>query len=212
MDSESAKTRFLTAIGHDMRQPLHALLLYLSALERRVKDGEAREILNKADRAAQSLAGMIEGLIQLARLDANKVEPELERVSLKALFDDLIASTPHAAADTTELYVHSDPVLLETIVQQLVANAAKHGGGSAHLSAEEKDGAVEIKVRDSGPGIPTEDQERIFAEFVRLNGSDGGLGLGLTIANKLAALMNHKMEVRSAPGQGATFIVRAERA
>jgi signal transduction histidine kinase len=108
--------------------------------------------------------------------------------------------------------VHSDPVLLETIMPQLVANAGKHGGGSAHLSAEEKDDAVEIEVRDSGPGISPEDQERIFAEFVHLNGSDGGLGVGLTIANKLAALMNHKIEVRSAPGQGATFIVRAKRA
>lgn len=211
MDSDSAKTRFLTAIGHDMRQPLHALLLYLSALERRVHDGEAREILGKADRAAQSLAGMIEGLIQLARLDAGKIEPELERVSLKALFGDLIARAPHAAADATELYVHSDAVLLETIMQQLVANAAKHGGGTAHLSAEESDGAVEIKVRDSGPGIASEDQDRIFAEFVRLNGSDG-LGLGLTIANKLAVLMNHRMEVRSAPGEGATFVVHAKRA
>lgn len=211
MDSDSAKTRFLTAIGHDMRQPLHALLLYLSALERRVHDAEAREVLNKADRAAQSLAGMIEGLIQLARLDANKVEPELARVSLKALFDDIVAGAPHAAADTTDLYVHSDPVLLEGIMQQLVANAAKHGGGSAHLSAEERDGAVEIKVRDSGPGIAPEDQERIFGEFVRLNGSDG-LGVGLTIANKLAALMHHKIEVRSSPGDGATFIVRAKRA
>lgn len=213
MDSDSAKTRFLTAIGHDMRQPLHALLLYLSALERRVHDAEARDVLSKADRAAQSLASMIEGLIQLARLDAGKVEPDLERVSLKALFDDVLASAPHAAADQTELYVHSDPVLLQTIMQQLVANAAAHGGGAAHLSAEEKNGAVEIKVRDDGPGIAPEDHDRIFAEFVRLEGgANGGLGLGLSIASKLAALMSHKIEVRSALGEGATFIVRAKRA
>lgn len=213
MDSDSAKTRFLTAIGHDMRQPLHALLLYLSALDRRVHDPDARDVLSKADRAAQSLAGMIEGLIQLARLDADKIEPELERVSLQALFNDLVASAPHASADTTELYVHSDPVLLDTIMQQLIANAGKHGCGSAHLSAAEKDGAVEIKVRDSGPGIPAEDHERIFAEFVRLEGGGNtGLGVGLTIASKLAALMSHKIEVQSAPGEGATFIVRAKRA
>ncbi|MEZ5971663.1 MAG: HAMP domain-containing sensor histidine kinase [Hyphomonadaceae bacterium] len=208
MDGDSSKTLFLTAVGHDMRQPLHALLLYLSALERRVTDAEAREVLGKADRAAQSLAGMIEGLIQLARLDAGKVEPELERVSLKALFDDLLAGAPHATADATNLYVHSDPVLLETIIQHLVTNAVQHGGGAAHLSAEERDGAVEIRVRDSGPGIAPEDQEKIFAEFARLNASEG-LGVGLTIANKLAALMQHKIEVHSERGQGATFIVRA---
>ena len=213
MDSESAKTRFLTAIGHDMRQPLHALLLYLSALERRVHDADARDVLSKADRAAQSLASMIEGLIQLARLDAGKIEPELERVSVQDLFDSLITHAPHASAEATPLYVHSDPVLLETIMQQLIANAATHGGGKAQVRAAEKDGAVEIEVRDNGPGIAPEDHEKIFGEFVRVDGGgNGGLGLGLTIAKGLAELMKHDIEVRSAPGEGATFIVRAKRA
>lgn len=213
MESESATTRFLTAIGHDMRQPLHALLLYLSALERRVHDAEARAVLDKADRAAQSLAGMIEGLIQLARLDAGKVEAEVEKVSLETLFADLIAKTPQATADTTSLYVHSDPVLLESIMQQLLANAVTHGGGAAHVSARDRDGKIEISVRDSGRGIAAEDQERIFSEFTRLEGApSNGLGIGLTIARKLAALMKHEIEVRSAPGDGATFIVRAPRA
>jgi signal transduction histidine kinase len=213
MENESASSRFLTAIGHDMRQPLHALLLYLSALERRVHDAEAREVLGKADRAAQSLANMIESLIQLARLDAGKVEADIEKVSLKTLFEDLVAHAPQLTADPTPLYVHSDPALLESIMQQLVANAATHGGGAAHVSASERNGAVEISVRDSGPGIAPEDQERIFGEFVRLgSGSSNGLGIGLTIARKLAALVKHEIEVRSAPGEGAAFIVRAPRA
>lgn len=213
MESESATTRFLTAIGHDMRQPLHALLLYLSALERRVHDADAREILGKADRAAQSLASMIEGLIQLARLDAGKVEADLEKVSLESLFADLIAKTSETTADTTSLYVHSDPVLLESIMQQLLANAASHGGGAAHVSASDRDGKIEISVKDFGRGIAPEDHERIFSEFVRLEGApSSGLGVGLTIARKLATLMKHEIEVRSAPGEGATFIVRAPRA
>lgn len=210
---DSAKTRFLTAIGHDMRQPLHALLLYLGALDRRVKDADTREVLNKADQAAQSLASMIEGLIQLARLDAGKVEAETERVSLQDLFDDLIAASPQANADPTTLYVRSDPALLQIIVQQLVSNAVKHGGGEAHLSAMEENGAIEIRVRDDGPGIDATDHQRIFGEFVRLEGAEAtGLGAGLTIADQLAALLNHQIEVRSKPGEGATFIVRAERA
>lgn len=213
MDSDSSTSRFLTAIGHDVRQPLHALLLYLSALDRRVHDAEARDILGKADRAAQSLAGMIESLIQLARLDAGKVEPEIEKVSLQALFDDLLGRAPHASADATTLYVHSDPVLLETIMQQLLSNAAAHGGGAAHVSASERDGKVEISVRDSGPGVAPEDQERIFAEFARGGGAaQGGLGIGLAIARKLSTLLKHDIEVRSAPGQGAVFVVRAPRA
>ena len=213
MESDNTKTRFLTAIGHDMRQPLHALLLYLSALDRRVKDDDAREILGKAERAAQSLASMIEALIQLARLDADKVEADSERVSLQNLFDDLVAQAPHAKADATPLYVKSDPVLLDSIMQHLISNAARHGGGNAHLSAKEVGGAVEITVRDTGPGIAPEDQDRIFAEFVRLDGAaSSGLGIGLAVARKLATLLGHSIDVRSAPGEGAAFVIRAQRA
>jgi signal transduction histidine kinase len=213
MESESPTSRFLTAIGHDMRQPLHALLLYLSALDRRVHDPDARDVLGKADRAAQSLAGMIESLIQLARLDAGKVEADIEKVSLQSLFDDLVTHAPETKADATALYVHSDPALLETIMHQLIANAATHGGGASHISAVETHGAVEIHVRDSGPGIAADDQERIFKEFVRLDGaSQGGLGVGLAVASKLAGILKHDLEVKSVPGEGATFIVRAPRA
>lgn len=212
MDSESAQTRFLTAIGHDMRQPLHALLLYLTALDRRVHDSEARDVLGKADRAAQSLAGMIEGLIQLARLDAGKIEPDIERMALQDLFDDLIAHAPHATAEVTTLYVHSDPVLLNTIMQQLLANADKHGGGEVHISASENGGKVAISVRDRGRGIAAEHHARIFEDFVRLEDAQPGLGAGLSIAKKLVTLLGHKIEVQSAPGEGATFIVHAEKA
>jgi signal transduction histidine kinase len=178
-----------------------------------VKDDESRDILGKADRAAQSLASMIEGLIQLARLDAGKVEADVERVSLQSLFDDLVAQAPHASADATPLYVKSDPVLLDTIVRHLVSNAARHGGGDAHLSAEALGDEVEITVRDTGPGIAAEDQEHIFVEFVRLDGAaTSGLGLGLAITRKLATLLGHKIDVRSAPGQGAAFVIRAQRA
>ncbi len=210
MTGDSARARFLTAISHDMRQPLHALLLYLGALDRRVHDEEARAVLSKADRAAQSLADMFESLISLARLEANKVEPEIISVSLKALFDDLIAKSRATRADVTQLHISSDPALLEIILQNLISNAIKHGGGEAHLSAHVRDGAVEIAVRDAGPGIAAEDQERIFVEFTRLDSAPAdGLGLGLTIAKDLATLLGHTIEVRSAPGAGATFVVRA---
>ncbi len=212
MEGDSVKTRFLTAIGHDMRQPLHALLLYLSALDRRVEDGEAREILGRADRAAQSLASMIETLIQLARLDAGKVEADIETVPLQPLFDELLSRAPSMQIDATPLMVKSDPVLLDSILQQLVSNAVRHGGGPVRLSANEFGSEVEITVHDCGPGIAQEDHERVFAEFVRLDGaSNNGLGIGLTIARKLADVLGHGLDVRS-PGDGATFVVRVQRA
>ena len=208
MDSDTGRARFLTAVGHDMRQPLQALLLYQDALERRVKDAEAREVLAKAMRAAQSLASMFDALVLLGRLDAGKVQPDLSRASVQSLFDAVQQASIRTVA--TPLYVHSDSALLEISLRQLVDNAIKHGGGAAELSAQEHNGVVEIAVKDFGAGIPPEHREQIFEEFVRLEGSPAdGLGLGLTIARRIAELLGHEIDVQSAPGAGATFIIRA---
>lgn len=209
MDSDNARTRFLTAVSHDMRQPLQALLLYLGALDRRVKDSEARDVLAKADLAAQALAGMFDSLVLLARLEAGKVAPNLDRTSVQSAFESVAA--PGVAVDATTLHVKSDPALLEIVLRQLVSNGLKHGGGAVRVSAEQRDGAVEVAVADSGAGIAPEDHQRIFEEFTRMEDARAdGLGLGLTIARRLAALLGHNVEVRSSPGQGATFVVRAE--
>jgi signal transduction histidine kinase len=209
MESDSARARFLTAVSHDMRQPLQALLLYLNALDRRVKDDEARGILDKADRAAQSLAGMFDALVLLTRLEDGKVAPDSASVALQNVFESV--QDAGVTAEATSLRVRTDAALLQTILRQVVSNALRHGGGAARLSAEERNGGVEIAVADSGPGIAAEDQQRVFEDFVRLDGARAdGLGLGLAIARRLAALLDHQIEVRSAPGRGATFIIRAK--
>jgi signal transduction histidine kinase len=212
MESDPARTRFLKAISHDMSQPLHALMLYLSALDRRLPEGEARDILRRADRSAQALAAMLDNLAALTRIEAGAVKPELERVALQELFDAAVAREPQAVADATKLYVRSDPALLDQILHNLVSNAIRHGGGSARLSAIEGDGTVELSVSDRGAGIAREDQLRAFEEFERLGASPQGLGLGLAIVRKLSDLLGHEVELRSSPGHGATFIVRAPRA
>jgi signal transduction histidine kinase len=211
MDSDNARTRFLTAVSHDMRQPLQALLLYLGALDRRVKDEEARDVLAKADRAAQTLAGMFDALVLLARLEAAKIAPNLTRTSVQEAFESMQGAG--VSIEATTLHTRSDPALLESILRQLVSNGLKHGGGAVRLSAEERNGAIEIAVADSGAGITPEDRQRIFDEFARLEGARAdGLGLGLTIAQRLAMLLGHEIDVRSLPGQGATFVIRAESA
>lgn len=207
MDSDTGRARFLTAVSHDMRQPLQALLLYQDALERRVQDVEAREILAKATRAAHSLASMLDGLVLLARLDAGKLRPEFRRASVQALFDAVGRAGVRVSA--TSLHVRTDPTLFELSLRQLIDNALKHGGG-AELSAREHNGVVEIAVKDFGAGIAPEDYARIFEEFVRLQGSPSdGLGLGLTIAQRLAKLLGHDIRVESAPGAGSTFTICA---
>lgn len=208
MDSDTGRARFLTAIGHDMRQPLQALLLYQDALDRRVKDGEARDVLAKATRAAQSLASMLDALVLLARLDADKIQPELSHAPVQTLFDAI--EQPDVRASATSLQIRTDPVLFDISLRQLIDNAIKHGGGAAELSAEERGGMVEIAVKDFGAGIAQEDRERVFEEFVRLEGARAdGLGLGLTIAQRIAALLGHDIRVESAPGGGASFVIRA---
>lgn len=213
MDSNAARARFLRAVSHDMRQPLQALMLYLGALDRRLGEGEARALLGKADQAAQSLLAMFDNIVELARIEAGKVEPHIEAVPIEDVFNAAVEHEPRAAAEQTALSVKSDAVLLSQIVRHLVSNAIRHGGGTAKLSAAERDGAVEIAVSDAGAGIAAQDHERIFEEFERLEGSSSnGLGLGLAVVRQLADLLGHEIEVRSAPGQGATFIVRAPRA
>ncbi|GAM96407.1 two-component hybrid sensor and regulator [alpha proteobacterium U9-1i] len=210
--SDLAKTRFLAAASHDMRQPLHALTLYLNAIGRRVQTDEARDIVAKAERAAHSLSGMFSTLLDLARIQAQVIKPEIEVFSLQDLLDRIVTENPGAdlSAEPAPIEVRSDRGLLERLLRNLVSNALKHGGGKAHISVTTRDAFAEIAVRDEGPGIAVDDQARIFDEFVRLDGraSSEGLGLGLSIVQRIAELLDHKIGVRSAPGEGATFTVR----
>ncbi|MEJ0060815.1 MAG: CHASE3 domain-containing protein [Terricaulis sp.] len=212
--SDLAKTRFLAAASHDMRQPLHALTLYLSALQRRVEGEEARAILTKMERATQSMVGMFSTLLDLARIQADVVTPEIEIFPLQDVLDRIIAEHPGAdlagPSPPTYLEVRSDPVLLERLLRNLVSNALRHGGGAARISVQRMNDVAEIAVTDKGAGIAPEDQERVFEEFVRLDGRSGaeGLGLGLAIVKRIADLLHADLELRSAPGEGASFLLR----
>jgi signal transduction histidine kinase len=213
--SDLAKTRFLAVASHDMRQPLHALTLYLSALARRVDGAEAKDIVAKMDRAANSLVAMFASLLDLARIQADVVNPEIEDFPLQDVIDRVAAEHPGAhvtvPALPTPLTVHTDPVLLERVLRNLVSNAMRHGGGSAAITVTPVAGRARISVADRGPGIPKADQQRIFDEFTRLDARAGaeGLGLGLAIVKRIAEMLDLKLELRSAPGQGATFSLYA---
>lgn len=204
--SERAKSRFLAVASHDMRQPLHALSLYLTALERRVQTDEAREIVAKMDRAVQSMVGMFSSLLDLARLQAGVIEPEITETALQPIFDAIAAEHPGSQVEITptDLAVWSDPRLLERVMSNLAANAVKHGG-SVRIWARRDGETAEIVVADEGPGIPLEDQERIFNEFERLGAHHDGLGLGLTIVRRVTAMLDIDMRLDSAPGEGARF-------
>ena len=179
--SELAKTRFLAAASHDMRQPLHALTLYLNALSRRADTDESRNIVAKAERAAHSLSGMFSTLLDLARIQASVIKPQIEVFPLQDLIDRVVAEHPGAdlRADATPIEIRSDHGLLERLLRNLVSNALKHGGGAARIGVTTRDTICEIAVSDNGPGIAPDDQARIFDEFVRLDGRASSEGLGL---------------------------------
>lgn len=212
--SDLAKTRFLAVASHDMRQPLHALTLYLSALERRVEGAEAREIITKMDRATQSMVGMFSTLLDLARIQAGVVKAEFSTVPLQPVIDRIVAEHPgsNVEAPRTAIAIRSDEILLERVLRNLVSNALKHGGGKARIEVTSLGDEVDIAVVDKGPGIPADDQERIFEEFVRLEGRAEGLGLGLAIVKRIAQLLETPISVTSAPGRGSRFTLRAQRA
>lgn len=213
-EANAAKTRFLAVASHDMRQPLHALTLYLSALERRVETQEARDILKKMERATQSMTGMFATLLDLARVQAGAVTPEYSAVRLQEVIDRILAEHPEGQIEArpTRLSVHTDPMLFERALSNLVANAMKHGGGACSIEAAENGEYVDIIVADNGPGIAPEDHERIFAEFVRLDTRGGdGLGLGLAIVKRISRLLDMPLSLSSASGQGARFTLRAKR-
>lgn len=209
--SDLAKTRFLAAASHDMRQPLHALTLYLAALERRVEGAEARGIVEKMNRATRSMVGMFSTLLDLARIQAGAVQPEITAFPLQEAFDRILAEHPQAGieAPRTAIVVKSDPLLLERLLSNLVSNGLRHGGGEVRIEVEAGSTHATVAVIDRGPGIPEVDRERIFEEFVRLDGRRGeGLGLGLAIVRRIAALLGTPVEVHSPPGGGARFSVR----
>lgn len=207
--ADIAKSRFLAVASHDMRQPLHALTLYLGALGRRIQGDEARDILGKMERAVQSMSGMFAALVDLARMQAGVIAPDICETALDDIVERAAAAHPGMSipALLPAVNVRTDPVLLGQILSHLMANAVQHGGGAARITAQQSGERVEIVIADDGPGIPEEDQGRIFEEFERLDKHSGGLGLGLTIVRHLARLLDISLKLDSAPGQGARFIL-----
>ena len=213
------KTTLLAAASHDLRQPLHALGLFLGALEDRVVDDEARTLLGDASQSARSLQQMFTSLLDVSQIDAGVLEPRpVDGVAVGALLAEIERGLgPLARRDglrlrvrPTGLHGRTDPVLMRSVLQNLVGNALRYTAqGGVLLGARRRGETVRIEVWDTGQGIPQEQQRQIFEEWGR--GSDAeageGFGLGLTIAQRLCSLLGHTLELRSWLGRGSVFAV-----
>jgi signal transduction histidine kinase len=218
--ANQAKSRFLAAASHDLRQPLHAMTLLAEALGGRLRDEEDRHVLARLQDSLGAMGKLFNALLDISRLDAGIVEPQVRDFRLAGVLDRLDAEAAGQAAaqglawryQPTGLSVRSDPVLLESLLRNLVGNALRYTPrGQVALRCREEQGRARIVVEDTGIGIPADRQAEIFREFHQLENperdADKGLGLGLAIVDRLARLLGHRIELRSAPGQGSCFAV-----
>ncbi|MBY0560293.1 ATP-binding protein [Hyphomicrobium sp.] len=215
-----AKSRFLAAASHDLRQPLHALTLFARALARRVSGNEATTLVAQMEEGLRGLKGMFDALLNISRLDAKLIDPAKTSVSVSEIIERISVGSKVEAEQnglkflsrSRDWIIETDAALLETIIRNLVSNALKFTKyGGVILAARERDGERVIDVFDTGPGFPIERREKIFEEFSRADqrayGVNDGLGLGLSIARRYAELLGMKILVASRRGRGSRFTI-----
>ncbi len=222
-----AKSQLLAAASHDLRQPLHALGLYVAALSARARDADWRTLVDHVESAANALELQFAQLIDLSRLDAGVLTPERADVPLAPMFARLRAEFAAQAAArglsfvivATRVAVRSDASLLERIVGNLISNAIRYTQrGGVVVGVRRHGSRIAIDVVDTGIGIAPTDRERVFEEFFRVRSPAAtaparrGMGLGLAIVRRFADLLGHDVALDSTLGSGSRFRVFVPRA
>lgn len=223
-NANKAKSKFLAAASHDLRQPLHAIGMFLSALEDRRRKDSAEEaegdlrIINNISDSLEALRSLLNALLDISKLDAGVMKAEPCTIHLRPLFERLIKQYEARANEKglklkyfcPNVAVHSDPVLLERVLSNLISNAVRYTSeGGILIGARRRGDAVQVQVSDTGVGIPEDRIKDIFVEFQQLENPARdrrrGLGLGLAIVDRVLALLDHEMVVKSVLNKGSTF-------
>ena len=215
-----AKTRFLAAASHDLRQPMHALGLFVAELGQKPHAPDTRRLVEQIAISAETMENLLDSLLDISRLDVGALDRQIKPFPLQPLLERIEVDYRREAGlrgqrlrlRPTSLWVESDPLLLERILHNLISNALRYTPGGTILVACRKRGRkVRIEVRDNGPGIAPEAQEAIFQEFVQLDNPERnrakGLGLGLAIVRRLTDLLEHPLQLKSSPGRGSLFAI-----
>ncbi len=214
-----AKSRFLAAASHDLRQPLHAMGLFIGALRNRESDPAQLEIIDDMARSSQALNSLFSSLLDMSRLDAGIIVVDTTHVRVRTLFEGLRAQFKQQASEkgidliicATEEAVWTDAVLFERVLRNLISNALQYTRqGCVRLSCQRAgESTVLVTLSDTGIGIPSAARDDVFSEYFQLNNPerdrDKGLGLGLSIVQRLCRLLEVELCLESIEGQGTRF-------
>ena len=213
------KTRFLAATSHDLSQPLHAQGYLIRALREKLTTPAQAELLDKIELTWRRQGQFLKGLVDINQLDNGVIVPKNKRVDLQVEIQSLLQEFADVAAVKQIVLKHSleparcvtDLVLLNRMLRNILSNAVKYtqAGGTVEISLKQSFDTVEITIRDNGPGIPEKEYERIFDEYVQLEGAEHsaqeGTGLGLSIVRRIASLLGVSLKLQSKVGEGAAF-------
>ena len=214
-----AQSRYLSAASHDLRQPLHALALLTSDAQRKNHQPEVSETLQKIEQAIDSLSTSFNSMLNLSRLDAGVVKPDLQQSPLQRVFDRIQVEFEETARQKgvalviapTKIWIYSDESMVHSILSNFVSNAVRYTEHGKILLGVRRapNHEIRILVFDTGAGVPIENAKQIFQEYQRLEYADqrvkGGVGLGLAISERMAKLLGAQLFVRSIPNAGSCF-------
>ena len=221
--ANAAKSRFLAAASHDLRQPLQTLALVQGLLAKNVETEKAKKLLTRLDETLGAMSGMLNTLLDINQIEAGTVHAEIIDFPVASLLEQLGAEfIYHAQAKGLALrvvpcglWISSDPRLLEQMIRNLLSNALKYTRhGKVLLGCRRHKGKLSIEVWDTGIGIPDDQLQAIFDEYHQLDNAarerSRGLGLGLSIVHRLGALLGHQVRVQSRSGRGSVFSVEVK--
>ncbi len=215
-----AKSRFFAAASHDLRQPLHALTLFVAALKARSQQSETQNLVDNIEASTATMEQLFNALLDISRLDAGTIEAHPVHFRLHDMLLDLDKRFGALATEKRlrlrfrpcDVTLYSDPLLIERILVNLISNAIRYtDDGGVLIACRRRGRMLSLSVIDTGRGIPPDQQESVFQEFVQLNNPardrNKGLGLGLAIVSRLGRLLGHRVELRSRPGHGSVFSI-----
>jgi len=218
-EANIGKTRFLAAAGHDILQPLNAARLYSSTLVERLGNSANQRLVQNIDSSLESVEAILGAVLDISRLDTGAMKPQLASFALNDLLQRVVTDFAPVARERnlkftvmpTSVYVRSDPNLLRRLIQNLVSNAIKYTReGRVLVGVRRRGDKVIIQVIDTGIGIPTSKFRTVFREFARLEEgarTASGLGLGLSIVDRIARVLKHPVDIASRAGKGTEFRV-----